>query len=77
MPPLVTNTHCTDNVQPRGGVITSESLCVVLETVLSAAGESVQSEEKEISPEAEGQINRIVETQEKNRIKKYVFAKKI
>lgn len=49
-PPLVTNTHCTDNVQPRGGVITSESLCVVLETVLSAAGESVQSEGKKNQP---------------------------
>lgn len=45
--PLATNTDCTGVVKPRGGVITSESvLCVVLETILSAAGEQVQSQKK-------------------------------
>lgn len=45
--PLATNTDCTGVVKPRGGVITSESLLrVVLETILSAAGEQVQSQKK-------------------------------
>lgn len=46
-PPLATNTDCTGVVKPRGGVLTSESLLgVLLESILSAAGEQVQSQKK-------------------------------
>lgn len=43
----ITASDCTGVVKPRGGVPTSESLLgVVLESILSAAGEQVQSQKK-------------------------------